>query len=293
MSPPTQPLDDLAVVIATRNRRASLLVTLERLEALPERPRVVVVDNGSSDDTVLAVRSEHPTVEVLSLAANRGGAARNVGAEHVRTRYVAFSDDDSWWAPGALARAGEVLDAYSRLAVLAARALVGPEAREDPTCAAMAKSPLPVGRRLPGPPVLGFIACGAVVRRAAFLAVGGFHARLGIGGEEELLALDLAAAGWELAYIADVVAVHHPSPVRDHAGRQRVATRNALWCAWLRRPLGSAVRHTVRLAGPALWQPAPRAGVTEAVRGLGWVARERRPVPPAVDTALRVLDARR
>jgi hypothetical protein len=29
--------------------------------------------------------------------------------------------------------------------------------------------------------VLGFIACGAVVRRSAFLEVGGFHARLGVG----------------------------------------------------------------------------------------------------------------
>jgi hypothetical protein len=49
---------------------------------------------------------------------------------------------------------------------------------------------------LPGPPVLGFIACGGIVRRAAFLEVGGFNSRLGVGGEEELLAVDLTARGW-------------------------------------------------------------------------------------------------
>lgn len=33
-------------------------------------------------------------------------------------------------------------------------------------------------------------------------------------GEETLLAYDLAAAGWQLCYVADVVAHHHPSPIR-------------------------------------------------------------------------------
>src|SRR3712207_8738424 len=39
----------------------------------------------------------------------------------------------------------------------------------DPTCVAMARSPLDVGTSLPGPAVLGFVACGAVVRRDAYL----------------------------------------------------------------------------------------------------------------------------
>jgi hypothetical protein len=65
--------------------------------------------------------------------------------------------------------------------VLAARVLVGPDRRRDPVCDEMAHSPLGRAADLPGPSVLGFIACGAVVRRSAFLEVGGFHARLGVG----------------------------------------------------------------------------------------------------------------
>jgi GT2 family glycosyltransferase len=171
----------VAVVIATRNRGTELLGTLARLRALDEQPSIMVVDNGSTDGTAELVRIRCPGVQVVGLRRNRGGAARTVGARLVDSPYVAFSDDDSWWAPGALGQAAELLDRHPRLAVLAARVLVGPDRRRDPVCDEMAHSPLPPADDLPGPSVLGFIACGAVVRRSAFLEVGGFHARLGVG----------------------------------------------------------------------------------------------------------------
>ena len=149
---------------------------------------------------------------------------------------MAFSDDDSWWRPGALARAVALLEAHPRLALVAARVLVGPEEVTDPTCLQMQRGPIPPDADLPGPPVVGFLACGAVVRRSAFLAVGGFEPRYGIGGEEELLAIDLAAAGWGLIYAGDVVAHHHPARGDGRPGRRRAQVRNALWTAWLRRP---------------------------------------------------------
>jgi GT2 family glycosyltransferase len=279
----------VAVIIATRNRGIELLGTLTRLRALQEQPPIVVVDNGSTDGTSELVRAHHPGVQVVGLRGNRGAAARTVGARLVDSPYVAFSDDDSWWAPGALSRAAELLDRHPRLAVLAARVLVGPDQRLDPVCDEMAHSPLPPATDLPGPSVLGFIACGAVVRRTAFLEVGGFDVRLGVGGEEELLSLDLAARGWGLAYVAQVVAHHHPSPSRDPSGRRRVQVRNALWSAWLRRPLSGAARQTAHLAALALHQPGARSGIFLALLGLPWVLRERRPVDPELEAALRTL----
>jgi GT2 family glycosyltransferase len=279
----------VAVVIATRNRGNELLATLARLRALGERPPIVVVDNGSTDGTAELVRASDLGVRVIALRRNQGGAARTVGARLVDSPYVAFSDDDSWWAPGALGQAADLMDRHPRLAVLAARVLVGPEERLDPVCDEMARSPLPWAPDLPGPSVLGFIACGAVVRRAAFLEVGGFDARLGVGGEEELLAVDLAARGWGLAYTDQVVAHHHPSPSRDPSGRRRVQVRNALWSAWLRRPLGGAARQTLHLAVLAVHQPGASSGLLLAMLGLPWVLRERRPVPQELEAALRTL----
>jgi len=278
------------VVVATRNRSRSLLASLEKLVALPERPHVIVVDNASSDDTRASVARSFPEITVIALDHNTGGAARTAGAEHAATPYVAFSDDDSWWAPGAIARAAELFEEYPRLGLIAGRILVGREQRLDDTCAVMASSPLGKDADLPGPSVLGFIACGAIVRRDAYLETGGFRSRLSVGGEEELLAVDLAERGWGLAYVPEVVAHHHPSHQRDEHGRRRVVTRNALWSVWLRRRARGAARQTWRLMRGSVNDPAGRAGMADAMRGLPWVLRERRPVSARLEAQLCALD---
>jgi GT2 family glycosyltransferase len=280
----------VAVVIATRDRLTSLRMTLERLAALPEQPQVVVVDNASGDGTVAAIRADHPNVAVVALSENRGAAARTVGAQQVDEPYVAFSDDDSWWAPGALMHGATLFDTHPRLGLIAARIWVGPQERLDPICAVMAASPLDREPDLPGPPILGFVACGAIVRRDAFLVTGGFHPRFVIGGEEQLLAIDLAAAGWGLAYVDAIVAHHHPWPVRDNATRRRQVARNDLWTSWLRRSTRSAGRQTLTALRAATRDPAARIGLLEAFRGAGWVLRERRVVPAHLETALRRLE---
>jgi N-acetylglucosaminyl-diphospho-decaprenol L-rhamnosyltransferase len=274
---------EIAVVVATRDRRDTLLATLDRLVALPARPRVIVVDNASADGTAAAVRARHPEVDVIALPRNLGAAARTAGVRVADAPFVAFADDDSWWEPGALRRAAEHLAGHPRLGLLAARILVGDSGRLDPTCAAMARSPLSSDVPLPGPKVLGFLACGAVVRREAYLAVGGFEGRLGIGGEEDLLAMDLASAGWALAYVEDVVAHHHPQTAA-RPGRRALVARNDLWSAWLRRPLRVALRVTLAAA-----RDGHGRGFPSALRGLPWIARRRRVVPCHVERDLQRL----
>lgn len=279
---------NVTVVMATRNRRETALGTLGRLSAVAERPPIVVVDNASTDGTADAIRMKHAEIEVIQLDENLGAAARNVGVRRARTPYVAFSDDDSWWAPGSLTRAARLLEACPRLALVAARILVGPEGRLDPTCALMASSPLHhLHPETEGSAILGFLACGAILRRGAFLEAGGFCSRFGIGAEEELLAVDLAVAGWDLAYVEDVVAHHHPSAERDSQRRRRTQTRNAMWSAWLRRPAVAALRRTGRLLlAPDGNTPA---ALMEALVGLPWVLRNRRVVPPALEDSLRLV----
>src|SRR3954447_23774216 len=124
------------VVIATRDRRERLLATLARLQALPEQPPVVVADNGSTDGSVAAVRERFPRVKVIAFSREKGSAARTIAVETAQTPLVAFTDDDSWWEDGALTRAARVFDDYPALGLLAARIIVEPDGRLDPTCAA-------------------------------------------------------------------------------------------------------------------------------------------------------------
>jgi GT2 family glycosyltransferase len=281
--------DRVTVVIATRDRRPELLRTLDRLQHLPDRPPVIVVDNASADGSAAAVCERFPGVTLRVLPRNAGAAARNVGVALAATPYVAFSDDDSWWEPGALARAATALDADPRLGLVAARTLTG-EAREpDPVNALMAGSPLRDGGAAE---VLGFLACSCVVRKEAFLRAGGFSPLLFFIGEERLLSYDLASAGWARRYLPEVVAVHEPSAARPASHlRRRVERRNLLLTAWLRRPVPVALAETLRLVRDAARDRDDRAALAAAARKLPAALRSRRRLPPEVERKVRVLTA--
>jgi GT2 family glycosyltransferase len=283
----------VTTVVITRDRLTDLLVSVPR-----HRGPVIVVDNGSQDGTVERLRAmDRPGLTVVSLARNLGAQARNLGVQLARTPLVAFADDDSWWAPGALDRAAELMAAHPRLGLITGRVLVGPEERLDPVCELMAASPLGPpdadgaatdGTRLPGPEVLGFIACGAVVRREAFLEAGGFDDVVVFPGEEERLALDLASHGWFSCYVADVVAHHHPSTSRQVSdARAALITRNWLLTALMRRPWPVVAAR----AGQALRSGrAGRRGVAAAVRRAGVALQHRRVVPPDVEARARLVE---
>jgi GT2 family glycosyltransferase len=280
----------VTVVIATRDRREELAHTLRRLDALPERPDVIVVDNASADGTAAEVSRGFPRMRVVRLERNRGAAARNVGVESARTPYVAFSDDDSWWDPGALSTAVDLLDAHPRLGLVAGHPVVGEERLPDPIAGRMRDSPLP-GDGLPGPAVLGFLGCAAVARREALLEVGGFSDLLFFVGEERLLAYDLAAAGWGLCYAPDVVAVHAPSRRRaSRAHRDRLEQRNELLTAWLRRPVRLAAGRSLRLALRAPRSATARSAFLAALVRLPAALGRRRRLPPRVERSARLLE---
>lgn len=277
----------VSVVVASHQRRDRLLRTLGHLAA-SGADEVIVVDNGSTDGTADAVRRERPGVRLVESPVNRGAAGRTLGVRAARRPLVAFADDDSWWAPGALERAAQHFAEHPHLALLAARILVGEDDRLDRAADEMSSSPLTGHRPLPGPRVLGFMACGAVVRRAAFLAVGGFSELLFFMGEERLLALDLAAAGWDLAYAPDVVAHHHPAA--GGADRRALVARNDLLTIWLRRPWTRVAAASAALAVRAPVDPVARGALAGALARVPRVLVGRRPLPAAVEADVRTLE---
>jgi GT2 family glycosyltransferase len=270
------------VVVATRDRRDALAQTLPHHTA-----PVILVDNGSRDGTPEFLARHFPHVEVICLDQNLGAPARNIGVQRARTEFVAFADDDSWWAAGALARAEEVFDAHPRLGLIAGSVLVGTEQRLDPTSQQMSDSVLGTEADLPGPSVLGFLACGAIVRKEAFLQAGGFDSVVFFFGEEERFALDLMAAGWALCYVADIQAHHRPAGERDGRSRQRLQQRNAVLTALMRRPwpvVAATALQAMRSGN------AGRRGLLDAARRAAMALRMRRSLPAAVERARRRLD---
>lgn len=280
----------MTVVIITWNRRAELTRTLDRITTVPERPPVIVVDNGS-DDGSAAAASRYAGVTVIKAGHNLGAVGRNIAVARSATPYVAFCDDDTWWEPGALGRAADLLDAFPEVAAVNGRILVEPSGEEDPITPELRLSPVPAPPWLPGPALLSIMAGASMVRVSAFTEVGGFCPRLWLGGEEELLSIDLAAAGWWMCWAEDVVVHHAASRARDSRQRRILGLRNTLWTAWLRRTPAGALRHTAAVLAGAPKDRATVTAVARALAGAVWVLRERRVIPASVESGLRLLAA--
>ena len=279
----------VSVVILTYNRADELRRTLQQMQARCEQAVLIVVDNASTDGTAAMVAAEFPQARLIAAPGNMGGAGRNLGVQAASTRYVAFCDDDSWWQPGALSAAADLLDAHPDVAGVCGRILLGEEQMEDPVCAQMAESPLP-SDGLPGPALLGFVACAVVFRRQAYLDAGGYEQRFFVGGEEALLTLDLVDAGWHVIYAPQLVAHHYPSPQRDRRDRHRVVARNAIWVAWLRLPWRTAMRVSARMLRYALAHRVLLGTLRSALQETAWVLRSRRVVSERVHGWYKLLD---
>lgn len=93
------------IVVPAYNVAATIGDTLRSLLAQTATDfEIVVVDDGSSDDTVAVVRSfDDPRIRLVQQA-NRGLAgARNTGIAEARGQFVGFCDSDDLWLPGKLA----------------------------------------------------------------------------------------------------------------------------------------------------------------------------------------------
>lgn len=104
MSPPTDIVPGLvSVVIPTFNRAALLIEAIRSAQAQTYSPtEIIVVDDGSTDDTAARVR-EIPGARFL-IQRNAGpSSARERGLRAARGEFIAFLDSDDLWSPEFLA----------------------------------------------------------------------------------------------------------------------------------------------------------------------------------------------
>ncbi|MCX7804000.1 MAG: glycosyltransferase family 2 protein [Planctomycetota bacterium] len=106
----------ISVVIPVYNREKlvgdAIRSALEQETTFPFE--VIVVDDGSTDGTVAAVKSFGDKVKLIAFPANRGGcAARNAGVEAAQGEFIAFLDSDDIMLPGRLQSQAEILLAHA------------------------------------------------------------------------------------------------------------------------------------------------------------------------------------
>ena len=176
-----------SVVIATRDRADFLARALASLDAQIDAPafEVVVVDNGSRDDTAALVHARaaaYPLHYVFAPEPNRG-AARNAGVRIATGDVVLFVDDDVRLPP-------RFLFAHATAHARApGRAVSGPILNVPGPC----DEPMPTFANYSG---AFFCTCNVSVARAAFVAVGGFDEAFTLyGWEDTELGLRLRRSG--------------------------------------------------------------------------------------------------
>src|SRR5690606_9323794 len=218
---------DLSIVLLTWNGRElalACLASIERTVRAPGAPlavETIVVDNGSRDGTVEAVRARFPWAEVVALPHNVGFAAgNNAGLARARGRHVALLNNDTEVLPGCFEACVRFLDAHPGVGVVGPQ-LLHPDGRlqnsihNAPTLLAEL---VPRGvletlfpRRFPskryrhdGPidveAVLG--AC-MVVRREALAAVGPLPEDYFFFLEETDWLYAMRAAGWRVVHLPE------------------------------------------------------------------------------------------
>ncbi len=100
----SMPTPEVSVVVPCYNAEPFVLAALRSVLAQGEPDlEVIVVDDGSRDGSVAAIRASQLPVTIVEQANAGVAAARNAGIARARGRWVAFIDADDIWLPGKLA----------------------------------------------------------------------------------------------------------------------------------------------------------------------------------------------
>ena len=113
---PESPLID--VILPAYNGSRVIRKALDSALAQQVPLRIIVVDDGSTDDSAAIARSYGPQVTVITQA-NRGvSGARNTGLAAAQAPYIALLDQDDVWQPGKLARQLGLIDAHPEVGIV-------------------------------------------------------------------------------------------------------------------------------------------------------------------------------
>ncbi|MFN8626305.1 MAG: glycosyltransferase [Candidatus Binatia bacterium] len=217
----------VSVLIATRNRAATLARTLRSLEAAREAGmaecEILVVDNGSTDTTpALLARWAADGTGRQHLCVPQPGKCRalNRALACARAPLLAFTDDDVEVSPQWLTEIVAFFDMYPQYDAAMGRVRVPPAAERDSTLQARLATyrVVPVFDRGDAVrDVSEMYGCNIAVRRQVFARVGNFNERLGPpfnAGEDLELARRILRAGMRIGYMPRVLVYHDVDPAR-------------------------------------------------------------------------------
>jgi mycofactocin system glycosyltransferase len=226
-SAPEQPatLPMVSIIIPVMNRAEELrrcLTSLTQISYPQEKLQIIVVDDGSVDDSPLVAR-RFGALLVPSGGTGRGpAAARNVGASMASGEILAFIDSDCTASEEWLR---ELIPAFCNPALAAVGGQVDGMRTESPVDryeAVMSSLSLGSRERIGngGSDTFYLPSCNLLVRRSAFRDAGGFKDSMHVG-EDVDLTWRLRDKGWSICYLPAGNVLHeHRSSIRSFMSRR-------------------------------------------------------------------------
>jgi GT2 family glycosyltransferase len=258
------------VVVVAYGRYELTASCLRHLGAQTLDHRLILVDNGSTDDTRERVRSEWPQAHLELFDDNRGFAeACNRGVGAGSGEIVVLLNNDVDCRADFLERLVAPLGTDPEVGAVAAL-MLQPGERLIDSAGLAADVTLGGFPRLQGldvseaarerPVLAGPAGTAAAYRRSAWERVGGLDEEMFAYMEDFDLALRLRSDGWKAVLATDAVGVHLGSATHGHRS------------AWQRRHGGFGRGYMLRRYGLLRGRAAPRTLATEAVVVLGDLA---------------------
>ncbi len=183
---------------------------------------IIVVDNGSDDDTAARLQRERPGVRVIETGTNAGVDGFNTGANAATAPFLLVLDDDAFPDKNAVRRALDELRADDTLGAVA----LHPRHPDTGASEWAFADPALRDERWPM-----FIA-GFVIRRECWDEAGGFDPEYFLYANDTDLALKLLATGRGVLFRPDLIVWHDSDTALRRPDRWfRLATRNRVWTA--------------------------------------------------------------
>lgn len=234
----------VSAVVVSYHAHDLLLACLDSLipalEEVRGRSEIVVVDNGSEEASIEAVRRRFPTVSVIELGHNRGfAAAVNVGLEATTGEWLLLLNNDATVRSGAVRALVEAAAGRDDVGSLAAQMRFARGGAINSAGLGIDRLGVAFDRHIGEPPqasgetvteVFGASAGAALMRRVMLDQIGRFDGSFFMYLDDVDVAWRARMRGWRCLYVPQAVVLHHHSassvhgsPFKHfHVGRNRV-----------------------------------------------------------------------
>ena len=225
----------VSIIILNWNRKDDVQETLTNLKRQSyNNIEIIVVDNGSTDDSLNMLEIDFPYITVIALPINIGCEdGNNVGILNANGEILLFLDSDAGIEDDGVTKLLESFNEDKSVGIVEPRII-------RPSDNSIYNEPKYWGHK--------FVGCVVAFRASVFTDIGLRPGEYFIYASEPDISLRAIEHGYKIVHRSDVIGEHRESPTARVSKKfYYYSVRNSLWLIWRYYPIQSAVYETIFL----------------------------------------------